>query len=152
MGAYNFLSRRLDSARAEQIILSGRVYTADEMHAIGVVDLVVEDGLGEEAVRDYVERNLRRHQAERAIYWARQRVNPIRLSDLRALVHVQQVLRVEPGWPATSATSVSPLAWIVMSKLASVGLKLSDQPSWSRNSLLADALFSSRLFAEKKSL
>jgi len=85
MGAYNFLSRRLDSARAERIILSGQVYSAEEMHAMGVVDLVVEDGLGEEAVRDYVERNLRRHQAERAIYWARQRVNPVRLSDLRAL-------------------------------------------------------------------
>ena len=85
MGAYNFLSRRLDSARAEQIILSGRVYSADEMHAMGIVDLVVEGGLGEEAVRDYVDRNIRRHQAERAIYWARQRLNPVRLSDLRAL-------------------------------------------------------------------
>ena len=85
MGAYNFLSRRLDSARVERIILSGRVYSADEMHAMGIVDLVAEDGLGEEAVRDYVDRNLRRHQAERAIYWARQRVNRVRLSDLRAL-------------------------------------------------------------------
>jgi DSF synthase len=85
MGAYNFLSRRLDSARAEQIILSGRVYTADEMHAMGIVNLVVEDGQGERAVQDYVQRHLRRHQAERAVYWARQLVNPVRLSDLRAL-------------------------------------------------------------------
>ncbi len=85
MGAYNFLSRRLNSARAERIILSSLVYSADEMHAMGIVDLVVEDGVGEEAVRDYVERNIRRHRAERAIYWARQRVNPVRLSDLRAL-------------------------------------------------------------------
>jgi DSF synthase len=85
MGAYNFLSRRLDSARAEQIILSGRVYTADEMHAMGIVNQVVEDGQGERAVQDYVQRNLRRHSAERAIYWARQLVNPVRLSDLRAL-------------------------------------------------------------------
>ena len=85
MGAYNFLSRRLDSARAERIILSGRVYSAEEMHAMGVVDMVVEDGAGEQALREYVQRNLRRQPAERAIYWARQLVNPVRLSDLRAL-------------------------------------------------------------------
>ncbi len=88
MGAYNFLSRRLDVARAEKIILSGRVYSADEMQAMGIVDLVVEDGLGEEAVREYVEHNFRRHQAERAVYFARQLVQPVRLSDLRALAEL----------------------------------------------------------------
>lgn len=85
MGAYNLLSRRVDTSRAEKIILSGRVYSADEMQAMGIVDLVVEDGLGEEAVRDYVERHSRRHQAERAVYFARQLVQPVRLADLRAL-------------------------------------------------------------------
>ncbi len=85
MGAYNFLARRLDTARAEKIILSGRVYSADEMHAMGIVDVVVEDGFGEEAVREYVERNVRRFQAERAVYFARQLVQPVRLADLRAL-------------------------------------------------------------------
>lgn len=88
MGAYNLLSRRLDVARAEKIILSGRVYSADEMQAMGIVDLVVEDGLGEEAVRDYVERNSRRHKAERAVYFARQVVQPVRLSDLRVLAEL----------------------------------------------------------------
>lgn len=85
MGAYNFLSRRLGATQAERIILSGRIYSADELHAMGIVDLVVEDGLGEDAVRDYIDRNLRRHQAEHAIYWARQLVNPVRLAHLRAL-------------------------------------------------------------------
>jgi DSF synthase len=84
MGAYNFLSRRLGAAQAERIILSGRIYSADELHAMGIVDLVVEDGLGEDAMRDYIDRNLRRHQAEYAIYWARQLANPVRLAHLRA--------------------------------------------------------------------
>jgi DSF synthase len=88
MGAYNLLSRRLDVARAEKIILSGRIYSAEEMQAMGIVDLVVEDGLGEEAVRDYAERHLRRHQAERAVYFARQLVQPVRLTDLRALTEL----------------------------------------------------------------
>lgn len=85
MGAYNFLSRRIGGAMAERVILSGRVYSADEMHAMGIVDLVVDDGSGERAVLDYVERNQRRHKAERAIYHARQLVDPVRLADLRAL-------------------------------------------------------------------
>lgn len=88
MGAYNLLSRRLDVARAEKIILSGRVYSADEMQAMGIVDLVVEDGSGEDAVREYVERNSRRHRAERAVYFARQLVQPVRLSDLRTLAEL----------------------------------------------------------------
>ena len=88
MGAYNFLSRRLDVARAERIILSGRVFSADEMLALGVIDLVVEDGFGEEAVRDYVERNLRRHSAQRAVYAARQLLHPVRLTELRTLAEL----------------------------------------------------------------
>jgi len=36
MGAFSFLSRRMDAARAEKMILSGRVYTAAEMEAMGI--------------------------------------------------------------------------------------------------------------------
>lgn len=88
MGAYNFLSRRLSTAQAEAIILSGRVYSAEEMEAMGIVDLVVDDGLGPDAVSDYVARNTRRHQAERAVYAARQLLHPVRFGDLRALAAI----------------------------------------------------------------
>ena len=89
MGAYNFLSRRLDVARAEKIILSGRgLFRQTRCRRWALWILVVEDGLGEEAVREYVERNFRRHQAERAVYFARQLVQPVRLSDLQALAEL----------------------------------------------------------------
>jgi DSF synthase len=88
MGAYNFLSRRLDVRRAEEIILGGRLYSADEMAALGVVDLVVEDGFGRDAVLDYLARNGRRYQAERAVFRARQLLHPVRLGDLRALSQI----------------------------------------------------------------
>lgn len=88
MGAYNLLSRRIGTALAEKIILSGRVYSADEMHEMGLVDLVADDGLGEGAVMDYVNGNCRRHRAERAVYHARQLVNPVRLPDLEALAEI----------------------------------------------------------------
>ena len=51
MGALSFLARRVGMRKAEEIIASGRVYTASEMYDIGVVDEIAEDGLGYETVR-----------------------------------------------------------------------------------------------------
>ncbi len=50
MGAYSFLSRRLDASRAQKMILSGRTYTAEELHEMGLIDVLAEDGQGEAAV------------------------------------------------------------------------------------------------------
>jgi DSF synthase len=88
MGAYSFLSRRLGTVEAERIITSGRVYTAEEMHAIGVVDLVAEDGQGEAAVRAWMDRHARRHNAMQAIHRIRRRVNPVTLQELRDIVDI----------------------------------------------------------------
>ena len=82
MGAYSLLSRRIGSAIAERIIFSGRIYSAEEMYDLGVVDLVVESGSGEEAVRDYIGDG-RKHGARQSIYRARQRTNPLTLAELR---------------------------------------------------------------------
>ena len=46
MGAYSLLCRRLDGTRAQQLILSGRLYEAEELERMGLVDLVVEPGRG----------------------------------------------------------------------------------------------------------
>jgi DSF synthase len=82
MGAYSMLCRRLDSARAERMIFSGRIYSADEMYDLGVVDLVVDSECGEEAVREYIG-DPRKFRARQAIYRARQRANPLTLAELR---------------------------------------------------------------------
>ena len=46
MGAYSFLARRLDPARVERMILNGRIYSAEELYDMGLIDLVSEDGHG----------------------------------------------------------------------------------------------------------
>lgn len=96
MGAYSLLSRRLDGARAEKMILSGRIYTADELHAMGLVEQVVEDGKGQQAVREYVGRATRRHNGQSALSAARRMVQPLRLEELRAVTElwVDAALRV----------------------------------------------------------
>ena len=88
MGAYSFLSRRLDPMRAEKMILSGRIYTAEELHEMGVVDVLAEDGEGEYAVQAYIDRNTRKHNAYSAVYAARRRVRPISEGELRDVVDI----------------------------------------------------------------
>src|SRR3954470_9441143 len=88
MGAYSFLSRRIGRAAAEKLILSGRIHTAEELHAMGLVDILAEDGEGEAALLDHVDRNARWHNAQQATYQARRRVDPVTLQELRDVVEV----------------------------------------------------------------
>lgn len=88
MGAYSLLSRKIGTAAAEKLIMSGKVYTAEELHALGVVDILAEDGQGENEVRDYIARNRRKHNAHSAIYRAKRRVNPIKYEELRDIVEI----------------------------------------------------------------
>jgi DSF synthase len=88
MGAYSFLSRRLDATRAEKMILSGKVYGAEELHEMGIVDILAEDGQGEEAVREYIDRHAYRLNAYRAVYQARKRINPVTFEELRDVTDI----------------------------------------------------------------
>ena len=92
MGAYSLLSRRLGMAMAERIIFSGRLYSAEEMYELGVVDLVVDPGCGDKAVRDYIA-DPRNHNARQAIFRARQRINPITLLSCGTLPICGWILR-----------------------------------------------------------
>lgn len=82
MGAYSLLARRVGAVQAEKMILGGRLYDADELHDMGVVDVLAEDGGGEKAVYDYVTQHLRRRNAYQSVLKARQRIHPITLGEL----------------------------------------------------------------------
>ncbi len=86
MGALSFLSRKVGATQAEKMVFSGKIYTAAEMHEMGVVDVLVEDGMGEQAVYDFVERNQRSFASRRAVYAARQIVNPVTRAELDRIV------------------------------------------------------------------
>lgn len=97
MGAYSFLARRLDAARAERMILSGRTYGAEELYELGIVDQLAEAGQGEVAARDYVKRQRRVGNATAAIQRIRQRISPVCYEELReiTLMWVDTALRLE---------------------------------------------------------
>src|SRR5712691_8272829 len=97
MGAYSLLARRVGMKRAEEMILSGRVYTAEELHEAGVVDVLAEDGAGEAAVQDYVRRNERRRNGMQAVFSCRQHFHPVSYEELLNITNiwVDATLRLE---------------------------------------------------------
>ncbi|HWK94119.1 MAG TPA: crotonase/enoyl-CoA hydratase family protein [Pseudolabrys sp.] len=88
MGAYSIVARRANAAFAEEMMLSGRTYTADEMKAAGLVHMVVEPGQGIEAAKDYMMRSQSRHAGIRAVYEVGRRVNPMPLEELDDIVRI----------------------------------------------------------------
>ncbi len=88
MGAYSLVARRTNASFAEEMMLTGSIYSADEMKEAGLVHIVVEPGQGIEAARDFMQRNKRRHVGARAIYKAGREVNPVSLVELDRIVQI----------------------------------------------------------------
>jgi DSF synthase len=82
MGAYNLLCRRVTPHQAEQMILSGRLYTAQELFELGIVDVVADDGAGVAAVDEYIRRHRRQRNGYLALQRARQRAHRISYQEL----------------------------------------------------------------------
>lgn len=82
MGAYTFLTRRVAPGIAERIIMSGEMYSAEQLHAMGAVDVLAPDGQGLNAFYDFIGRGGRRHGALRALYRARRLVNTVTFEEM----------------------------------------------------------------------
>ncbi len=82
MGAYSFLVRRTGPDIAEKIIMSGELLTAHKMHNLGLVDEVVEDGQGEQAVVRFIQRHQKRGNAHNAMNRIRKCINPVTYEEL----------------------------------------------------------------------
>lgn len=88
MGAYSFLSRRVNRKLTESLIMSGEVHTAEEMHEMGIVDILADVGMGEQTVRDFIARTGRKHNALYATMQARRRVDPVTFEELIGVVDI----------------------------------------------------------------
>ena len=86
MGAWDFTIRKAGFAVANDMILSGRLYTAEQLHRRSLVDLVVEDGEGEEAIEQVVRSVHPRLRGTLAALQARSLVAPITYESLLAVV------------------------------------------------------------------
>lgn len=88
MGAYSFLDRKIGQRGAEQIISSGKVYSAEEMLALGVVDAVADDGKGEAEVAELIKRRARMRNGLAALAATRRRVHSITFEELLDVVQI----------------------------------------------------------------
>lgn len=97
MGAVSLLARRVGAAQAERIISSGKLYTAEELHALGLVHAIAEPGQGVAETHRLIQRNGRRHNGLTALFRAGRRVSPLLYSELNDIVEiwVDAALRVE---------------------------------------------------------
>lgn len=88
MGALSFLGRRIGLKKAEDLIMSGQVFTAKEMQEIGVVDEVAEDGLGLETTRRLIANRQRRQNAYRSFQLAQRQFQPLEVGELRSIADI----------------------------------------------------------------
>lgn len=82
MGAYSLLSRRIGTAKAEQIILSGKLYSSEELYDMGVIDILAEKGEGEMEVYRYIKSANRYSNSYNAIRKVRDVCNNISYDEL----------------------------------------------------------------------
>jgi DSF synthase len=97
MGAYSLLARRIGPRLAEQLVLSGKILNAHELHALGVVDVIAPNGAGEGCVREWIRRVDRRLNGTQAVLRCRQVVQPVSRTELDAVAElwVDAALRLE---------------------------------------------------------
>jgi DSF synthase len=86
MGAWDFTIRKAGFAVANEMILSGRLYTAEQLQRRSLVDLVVEDGEGEAAIEAVLRSVNPRLRGTLAALEARRHAAPITYESLTTIV------------------------------------------------------------------
>lgn len=85
MGAYNFLVRRIHPAQAKRLIMSAKIFSADQLLELGVIDKVVKPGTGDNAVYEHISHFSRYQNGFNAI---KNVVNADRSVDYDELLHI----------------------------------------------------------------
>jgi len=88
MGAYSLLSRKIGFKAAEKMILSGSLYTAEQLHDMGIVDILAEQGEGELAIYRYIKSTSRSMNAYRSMMKVNDICNQVAYQELADIADV----------------------------------------------------------------
>lgn len=88
MGAYSLLARRIGMTKAEELILSGKVYLAEELYEMGIIDVLAEDGEGEQALQKYIKQHNRSRNTRLALQKVRQCYHPVEYNELIDIIKI----------------------------------------------------------------
>ena len=86
MGAWHFTVRKAGFVIANEMVLSGRLYTAEELQARKLVDIVVADGAGDAAIHHVIQSIDPRRRGILAALHAQRLATPITYESLLAVV------------------------------------------------------------------
>ena len=93
MGAYSFLCKRIPPHQAEKLMLEGNVYTSQEMHKMGLVDVLAPKGEGVQAVEEVIRANRRIPHARAAMHQVR---------SFAQAVSLEEMMRITETWVDTA--------------------------------------------------
>jgi DSF synthase len=88
MGAYSLLSRRVSPKLAEEMMLNGVMYSSEQLHRMGIVDVLVPKGEGVRAVHEVIRQNRRIAAARLALHRVRDAVHPVSLDELTRITEI----------------------------------------------------------------
>jgi DSF synthase len=97
-GAMSLLTRRMPVHQAQRLMTSGKVYSAYELHAMGLVDEVCSRGEGMAAVERHIARHANRRAARLSVRRAVERTCPLDIEELQQVVEdwVELALNLKP--------------------------------------------------------
>ncbi|MBD2365389.1 enoyl-CoA hydratase/isomerase family protein [Anabaena minutissima FACHB-250] len=88
MGAYSFLSRRIGHQKAKAMIFSGQTYSATELWEWGVIDIVVEEGIGKQATLNFIEDRQKYYNSYQAMKRVSNVVQTVSKAELMSIVEI----------------------------------------------------------------
>lgn len=88
MGAFSLLSRKVGPNVAEKIILSGKLYSAEELYELGVIDILADKGAGEQALYNYIDKVNKTPNSYKAMAKVKDICHPISYQELLDIAEV----------------------------------------------------------------
>jgi len=98
MGAYSLLSRKVGPLAAEKMILSGEIFSSEQLYDMGVIDILAEKGEGELAVYRYIKTAKRAENSYKSMQKIKDICNPVGYQELTeiATVWADAALKLAP--------------------------------------------------------
>jgi hypothetical protein len=88
MGADSFLERKVRARKTEELISSGKIYSAGDMLELGLIDIVAPDGEGESAVASYIKARRHSRVGLSGLAAARRAVHALEYDELSRVVGI----------------------------------------------------------------
>jgi DSF synthase len=88
MGGMSFLARRVGRRVADEMVRTGRMYSAVELHELGVIDHLVDTGSGAAEIKKIMRQREHKHSAHNAMNLVDRMLRPVGLQELHDVVRL----------------------------------------------------------------